>query len=291
MDFSEELLSSPAVVSRVLNEHDIHLKKSLGQNILIDKNIACKIIETAEVADDDIVLEVGPGLGSMTQILAGNAKKVVAVEIDERMVRLLNDMKTGSARVEVIHGDILELEPEDLYGKIPETGLKIVSNLPYNMATKIIVHLLQCYDIEIFVAMVQKEVAERLTADPGSKDYGSLSIIIEYLSHSSLEFSVPPTVFIPRPRVDSAVVKIEPRRKLPLHKADTKLFFRTVRAAFYQRRKTLRNSLSAGLQIKKAVIDDVLKEIDIDSRIRGEALSVDEFVELTKKLAAAEILN
>ncbi|MGI6038202.1 MAG: 16S rRNA (adenine(1518)-N(6)/adenine(1519)-N(6))-dimethyltransferase RsmA [Limnochordia bacterium] len=269
------------VSRKLLAEHHLRPRKSLGQNFLVDRNIRDKIVEAADLKADDIVLEIGPGMGSLTEALARQAGRVIAVEIDGQLIPLL---KERLPQVEIIHGDILKL---DLQGILPTGKVKVIANLPYYITTPILFHLLEWGHWELIVVMVQLEVAQRLTAAPGTKDYGALTVAVNYRANVDLVCKVPPTVFVPPPKVHSAVVRLHPRRE-PWGLENEELFFRMVRSAFGQRRKTLVNTLARAPwnPLSKEETAQIITETGISPQIRGEDLAVDEYVALTNNFQA-----
>jgi len=268
---------------QTLRKYGLRLRKGLGQNLLIDDDVLEKIVEAASLTKDDLVLEIGPGLGVLTKRLASLASKVIAVEIDSALVGLLGRELRDCKNVEIIEADILKT---DLSKLLPPSSpkLKVVANLPYYITTPVIIHLLEKRDlIESMIIMIQKEVGERIIASPGGKDYGSLSILVQYYAIPELVTPVFSSSFIPRPKVDSSVIKLKvadaPRVKVD----DEKLFFRVVRGAFGKRRKMLPNALSgAGFDKEKVV--DLLNQMGLDPKQRGETLSIQEFAALSNLL-------
>lgn len=273
-------ISDRSQTKEILKKYNLRLKKSLGQNFLIDNNILDKIVNTAKINEDDTVIEIGPGIGTLTQRLAQKANKVVAVELDNRLIPVLNDTLSEYNNIEIVHGDALEVDFNSLGGD----SYKVVANLPYYITTPIIMRLLEeGFSPSQIVVMVQKEVAERMVAPPGGKDYGTLSIGVQYHTEANIAFHVPSSVFIPQPRVDSAVISLEPLNKARIEVVDEEFFFKIVKAAFGQRRKTIRNSLSkaANINLSRDLVDEALEEAEIDSRRRGEKLSIERFGHLS----------
>ena len=286
-------LSSPAKVKEILNEYNFRIRKSLGQNFLIDANIITKIVQTAEIAGEDLVVEIGPGLGVLTTALAEKAQKVIAVEIDKKLMPVLKKNLADYNNTEVVQADALEVD-FDLLVQSKTNGAfgagaksyKLVANLPYYITSPLIMHMLTNeFSLNTIVVMVQREVAQRMTANPGSKDYGVLSVAVQYYARAELAFKVPNTVFYPQPEVDSAVVKFTVRKQPAVYTKDEKLFFKVVRAAFAYRRKTLLNALSgSGFNITKNRWTTLLQEAGIEPGRRGETLSLEEFALLTNCL-------
>jgi 16S rRNA (adenine1518-N6/adenine1519-N6)-dimethyltransferase len=268
----------------LIQKYNVRLTKSLGQNFLTDNNIVKKIVDTAELTDSDTVIEIGPGVGSMTVELARQAKKVIAVEIDKRLIPALSENLDGFQNVQIINMDIMDADLKELQKEVQTGELKVVANLPYYITTPIIMKLLEEDDsISLMVFMVQKEVAQRMVARPGGKDYGALSVAVQYYSKPEIAFDVSPHCFIPQPDVDSTVIKLKRNETPPVKLLDKKLFFKTVKASFGQRRKTLVNALyNSGIFHKtKEEIKEILMSLGIDENIRGEALSIDQFAELS----------
>lgn len=251
---------------------NIHPRKSLGQNFLTDPRYLRKIVEAAQVSDQDLVVEIGPGLGHLTRELAARARKLIVIELDDRLIPLLNGEFGSSANVEIVHADALQYD----YGSLPGTG-KVVANLPYYISTPIIQRLITHRSrFSSLTLMLQREVAERIAAEPGGKEYGYLSVLVQYFAIPRLEFTVPAGAFTPRPKVDSAVLTLVMRERPEHIVADEDLFLRVVKAAFSQRRKTLRNSLSQ-LGHPRELMDAVRAGTGIDPGRRAETLSVVEF--------------
>ncbi|MBP2652577.1 MAG: rsmA [Firmicutes bacterium] len=262
------------VTTHILKSFGIHASKKLGQNFLVDESIVRQIVDAAGVTPADTVLEIGPGIGTLTQGLAEARAEVVAVELDRRLVEVLSKTLAGYDNVRIVQGDILKL---NIAQEIPKKGFKVVANLPYYITTPIIMNLLeQRLPIECLVTMVQKEVAERMVARPGGKDYGALSVAVQYYTIPEIIFCVPPKSFLPAPAVESAIIRCTLRTESPVKIISEKTFFRVVRAAFAQRRKTLANGLKAA-GIAPAAVANILEEAGIDALRRGETLSLDEF--------------
>lgn len=265
------MLYQPSVIQDVLNRHGFQFKKSLGQNFLIDGNIIQNVLKRGEIGPEDVVLEIGPGIGTLTEALAARAKQVVAVEKDDTLIPILAET-VNLPNVEVIHGDILEVNLEHLVAELGQEGpVKVVANLPYYITTPIIAHLLESrLPLASITVMVQKEVGERMAAAPGGKDYGALSLLCQYYAQVSLIQKVPASVFMPRPKVDSVVVhlKLMPPRDFP----EEALMFTLIRHAFQKRRKTLPNALSA--LGEKEVIQTVLQEAKVPANLRPEDVSL-----------------
>ena len=283
-------LYSPSYIREILDKYGFEFSKALGQNFLIDGNILKNISKAGEITKEDLILEIGPGIGTLTEELALNAKKVVAVELDKNLLPILGETLKAYDNIEVVHGDILKLDLKELIDNKLEGGpIKVVANLPYYITTPIIGKLLEeDFNIHSIIIMVQKEVADRIVATPNSKEYGALSLFINFYSHPQIILKVPKTVFMPQPRVDSAVVKLNIKDELP--DVDRDLFFKVVKSAFNKRRKTLLNSLSSGeLGLEKEIIKNVLKEADIPFNIRAENLNIEDFIKISKILSPLDI--
>lgn len=268
-----------------LKAHDISAKKRYGQNFLIDEHVLCRIIEGSGITKDDTVLEIGPGIGTLTQVLCERAGHVIAVEIDKDMIPLLNENLSEYDNYELINEDILKINLAALLGENKKA--KVVANLPYYITTPIIMQLLENkLPIESITVMVQKEVADRMQAKPGGKDYGALTLAVRYYSQAEVIASVPPSCFIPRPGVDSAVIRLSCYDKPPVQAKDEEKLFEIIKAAFAQRRKTLANALKnyPKLCLSRERVEAALTEIGLNADIRGEKLSLTEFAELTDLL-------
>ena len=278
------IIASPQVTQHILNRFKLRADKKLGQNFLIDENVVRQIVEAAELSEADTVLEVGPGIGTLTQGLAESKAKVVAVELDTRLLPVLATTLEGYDNVRVVHGDILKV---DIMEEVGAPEFKVCANLPYYITTPIIFALLEKrLPMERLVAMVQKEVAERMAAQPGGKDYGALSVAIQYYTEPEIAFIVPPTSFIPAPAVDSAVIVCKRRSKPPVEVCDEALFFRVVKAAFSLRRKMLSNSLK-NMGIKSEQVAKWLELAGVDGKRRAETLSLEDFAKLTNSFNEA----
>ncbi|MGL5207404.1 MAG: 16S rRNA (adenine(1518)-N(6)/adenine(1519)-N(6))-dimethyltransferase RsmA [Acidaminococcaceae bacterium] len=274
----QPVIAKKDVTAHILKTFNLRADKRLGQNFLVDEQIVNKIISAAELTAEDTVLEVGPGIGTLTQALAETGAQVVAVELDRRLLPVLAKTLAGYENIEIINEDILQL---DIRKAVPKENFKVVANLPYYITTPIIFNLLeQKLPMERMVAMVQKEVAERMVAKPGGKDYGALSVAIQYYTEPEIAFLVPPGSFVPPPSVDSAVIVCKRRQEPPVDIVDEKLFFRVVKAAFSVRRKMLSNALkNMGIDSEHAAL--WLETAGIDGKRRGETLSLPEFAVLT----------
>lgn len=263
----------------ILKQYGLNAKKKFGQNFLIDPNILRKIVEVADIDEESYVVEIGPGLGSLTELLAQTAKHVRAYEIDPDMIRVLNDRLGEYSNLEVINSDILK---EEINIDQPIT---VVANLPYYITTPILFKLLES-DLKInkIVVMMQKEVAMRLEGNPNTKDYNSLSVAIQYRTEPKIAFPVSREVFIPKPNVDSSVIVLDVLKQPRVQVEDEKHFFRVVKSSFVQRRKTLVNNLNSALGLNKDVLREMLVELGIKETARGESLSIQEFAALSKQI-------
>lgn len=281
-------ISTPLRTKLIMERYGFTLKKKFGQNFLIDQNILDEIVDGAELSKDDVVIEIGPGIGSLTQYLADNVKEVVAVEIDKSLIPILEDTLVDYDNVTIINEDILKV---DLNKMIEEKWqgqkVKVVANLPYYITTPIIMGIFEKHiPLDSITVMVQKEVAERMEAKPSTKSYGGLTLAVKYYSEASIIADVPPESFIPRPNVGSAVIRLKATDKYKAMGLDDVFLFKIVKGAFQQRRKTLVNTLShqSELNITKEAIRTALDELEISQTIRGEALNLDQFIDLAKKL-------
>ena len=284
MSRPEPWLHSPKFTAEIINKYDFRFKKSFGQNFLIDSNIINKIIGAADVQADDFILEIGPGIGTLTQHLAYSAGKVVSVEIDSRLIPVLEDTLNGYENAEIINEDILKA---DIKGIIDERSsgkrIKVIANLPYYVTTPVIMELLAiCDKISSITVMVQKEVADRMAASPGTKDYGALSLAVNYFSEPKKITDVSPNCFMPRPDVTSSVIQLNIKENRQAVK-DERMMFKIIKAAFGQRRKTLLNSLknSDGFHLSKSQWEEVFREAGVEPGVRGETLSLEQFADLS----------
>ncbi|MBQ9118892.1 MAG: 16S rRNA (adenine(1518)-N(6)/adenine(1519)-N(6))-dimethyltransferase RsmA [Lachnospiraceae bacterium] len=282
-------LGDPKNTIEILNKYHFVFQKKFGQNFLIDTHVLEKIIRAADITKDDMVLEIGPGIGTMTQYLCENAREVVAVEIDKNLIPILTeDTLAAYDNVTVINEDILKLDinrlVEERNGGRP---IKVVANLPYYITTPIIMGLFESHvPIENITVMVQKEVADRMQSEPGSKDYGALSLAVQYYAEPYIAANVPQNCFMPRPNVGSAVIRLTLHKEPPVKVTDDRFMFRLVRASFNQRRKTLVNSLSNAPEtgVGKEAVLEALEQMQLSPTIRGEALSLQEFAQLSELL-------
>jgi 16S rRNA (adenine1518-N6/adenine1519-N6)-dimethyltransferase len=278
-------LASPGTVRSLLRAYGVQVKKRYGQNFLIDANILNRIVEAAELGPDDTVLEIGPGVGVLTEAMARRAGRVVAVEIDDQLVPLLRDVLAGCDNVQIVAGDALRIDLEQLVQGA--SRVKVVANLPYYVTSPLIMRCLEApLPLERMVVMVQAEVADRLGAAPGTKEYGALTVAVQYRADVRRLLKVPRTVFFPRPNVDSAVVVLT-MRPYPVQARDERLFEEVVRASFAQRRKTLRNALASVAGAHGVDVEIMLRRAGVDPGLRGESLTIEQFVALAEALAAA----
>lgn len=283
-------IATPIRTKEILNKYGFSFKKSLGQNFLIDPNILRNIVGHAHLTENSGAIEIGPGIGALTEHLARNAKKVVSFEIDQRLLPVLEDTLSPYDNVKIVHSDILKADVKQVIEEeMPNIeDIMVVANLPYYVTTPILLKLLNDrLPIRGFVVMMQKEVADRITAKPGTKEYGSLSIAIQYYCTAEVAMVVPKTVFMPQPNVDSAVIRLIKHDKPPVQVIDEDFLFDVTRACFVQRRKTIFNNLQAGLingKKEKEAILKALEEANIDPTRRGETLSIEEFGVLADKL-------
>jgi 16S rRNA (adenine1518-N6/adenine1519-N6)-dimethyltransferase len=287
---ASEDVATPKNTKNLIQKHGIVLKKSLGQNFLIDQNVLHKIVGAAELSGDKGVLEIGPGIGALTQQLAKTAGRVLAVEIDQRLLPILAETLEPYPHATVVHGDVLKLDLPALIRQHFDgmAGVSVVANLPYYITTPIIMKLLEeKLPLENIVVMIQKEVADRMAARPGGKEYGSLSIAVQFYCEAELVAIVPRTVFVPQPNVDSAVIRLRVRKEPPVHVQDEDFFFEVVQASFVQRRKTIYNNLAARFFTKetKPELEALLHSIRIDPIRRGETLSMEEYARLADALS------
>ena len=277
-------LGTPSATKEIINKYSFAFQKKFGQNFLIDSNVLESIIRGAEITKDDFVLEIGPGIGTMTQYLCEAARQVVAVEIDKMLIPILEDTLSEYDNVEVINQDVLKVDIKSLAEeKNNGKPIKVVANLPYYITTPIIMGLFESgVPIDSITIMVQKEVADRMQTGPGSKDYGALSLAVQYYATAKVILNVSATCFMPRPNVDSAVIKLTRHKEPTVNVADEKLMFKIIRASFNQRRKTLVNGLknSPELSFSNEQIVKAIEKIGKPETIRGEALTLEEFAEL-----------
>lgn len=281
-------LGNPQNTIEVLQKYDFTFQKKFGQNFLIDTHVLDKIISAAHITKEDMVLEIGPGIGTMTQYLAEAAGKVIAVEIDKNLIPILSDTLSEYQNVRIINEDVLKLDLRKLADE--ENGgkaIKVVANLPYYITTPIIMGLFENHvPVESITVMVQKEVADRMQTGPGNKDYGALSLAVQYYAEPYIVANVPPNCFMPRPKVGSAVIRLTRHKEPPVEVKDEKLMFDIIRASFNQRRKTLANGLNNSDKItcSKEIITEAIEKLGKGPSVRGEALSLQEFASLSNDI-------
>lgn len=280
-------LYAPSTIRDIKERYGFKLSKSLGQNFLTDKNIIDRIVESAEIGPEDLVIEIGPGIGVITREAAEYAKKVIAVEIDKNLIPILKETLGDCDNVEIVNRDILKTDVNELIRDCGETisGVKVIGNLPYYITTPIIMKLLEDgVKADSITIMMQKEVADRIKADPGTKAYGALSVAVQYYCTVEAVVNVPKDVFVPQPKVDSTVLKLSVREEKPVELADRDVFFRCVKAGFGQRRKTLLNSLMGVENITKEGVKQALAAAGIDPSRRAETLNLEEFARLSNEI-------
>ena len=285
---SKPTLGNPQNTIEILQKYNFTFQKKFGQNFLIDTHVLDKIIRAAEITREDMVLEIGPGIGTMTQYLAEAAGKVVAVEIDKNLIPILSDTLSAYENVTIINEDVLKLDIQKLANEENQgRPIKVVANLPYYITTPIVMGLFENHvPVESITVMVQKEVADRMQTGPGNKDYGALSLAVQYYAEPYIVANVPPNCFMPRPKVGSAVIRLTCHEQPPVEVKDERLMFDIIRASFNQRRKTLANGLnnSDKLSFSKEEITEAIESLGKGSSVRGEALTLEEFAELSNYL-------
>lgn len=288
----KEFIATPSRTKKILHKYGFSFKKSLGQNFIIDANILERIIEQVEITKTSGVIEIGPGIGSLTEQLALHSKKVLAYEIDQRLLPILEDTLSDYDNIEIVHQDVLKANLNEAINEhlADVTDIHLVANLPYYITTPILMNVLQQNTpIQSMTVMLQKEVADRMAAVPNTKAYGSLSIAVQYYTEAKVLMDVPKTVFVPQPNVVSSVLKLEKRATPPVDVTDEKQFFAIVQASFVHRRKTLRNNLLTYFknQYDKDEVSRRLDEAGIDGSRRGESLSMEEFAKLANAFTAS----
>lgn len=282
-------LGNPKKTIEILNKYSFVFQKKFGQNFLIDNHVLEKIVRAAEITKDDFVLEIGPGIGTLTQFLCENAREVMAIEIDKKLIPILEETLAGYDNVRVLNEDILKVDIASIVEKYNNNKpIKVVANLPYYITTPIIMDLFEKHiPLSRVTIMIQKEVAVRIQAGPGSKDYGALSLAVQYYAEPYIAANVPPNCFMPRPKVGSAVINLTPYENPPYHVENERLLFSLIRASFNQRRKTLVNGINnyEGLSLSKDDIIDALNALGIANDIRGEALTLEQFIAISNRLS------
>lgn len=287
-------IATPTRTREILKQYGFSFKKSLGQNFLVDLNILSKIVDAAELTKEKGAIEIGPGIGTLTEQLSRKAGKVVAVEIDQRLLPILADTLSAYSHTEIVHGDVLEMDLGTLIReKFPEQEkVSVVANLPYYVTSAILMKLLEeRLPLENIVVMIQKEVAERIAAGPGGKEYGALSVLAQFYAEAEVVTIVPHSVFIPQPNVDSAVLRLRIRNQPAVDVDSETMFYRVVKASFAQRRKTLSNNLLNNLfgRERKEEMLRILAEAGIEPARRGETLSIEEFARLSNLISQASV--
>lgn len=273
---------------QIIKKYEFNFKKNFGQNFLVDERVLDKIVNAADINENDLVIEIGPGIGTLTQAMAKRAGKVVSVEIDKTLVPILEELLEDFDNVEIINEDILKVDINEIIAKHPGMNVKMAANLPYNITTPIIMGILEKHiPMESLTVMIQKEVAYRMNAKPSTKDYGSLSIVTQYYCEPYLVANVPQNCFMPRPNVDSAVIKLTILKEPKISVSDEKFMFEFVKAAFSQRRKTLVNCIynSGIVKLDKEEIGKILNETGYNEKVRGESLSIEDYGKLSEKFA------
>lgn len=281
-------LGIPQNTISIIQKYDFHFQKKFGQNFLVDPHALEKIIASAEIGKEDFILEIGPGIGTMTQYLCEHADHVMAVEIDKNLIPILEETLQDYKNVSIVNQDILKMDLKEISEK-NNAGkrIKVVANLPYYITTPIIMELFESHmPLESITVMVQKEVADRMQATPGTKEYGALSLAVQYYAEAQIVANVPPNSFIPRPNVSSAVIRLRCHEKNPVQVEDEHFMFRIIRASFNQRRKTLQNGLAndPSLHVSKEQAAQALEQMGLPATIRGERLSLQEFATLSNLL-------
>ena len=283
-----EKLSNPQKTIEIIQKYEFDFQKKFGQNFLIDGRVLEKIMDAADISGDDFVLEIGPGIGTMTQYLAERARAVMAVEIDRNLIPILSETLKEYDNVSVLNADILKVDLTKVAEEKNEgRPIKVVANLPYYITTPIIMGLFESHvPVENITVMVQKEVAERMQAGPGTKDYGALSLAVQYYAEPYIAANVPPNCFMPRPKVGSAVIRLTRHKNPPVQADNEKLLFQLIRASFNQRRKTLQNGIKnySGLNFSKEEVAQALEQMGVSPTIRGEALTLEQFAQLSNLL-------
>lgn len=283
-----EKLANPQKTIEVIQSHGFDFQKKFGQNFLIDPHVLDKIVDAAQITKEDFVLEIGPGIGTLTQYLCESARQVLAVEIDKNLIPILQETLSSYENVDIRQGDILKQDIQQIADEYNEgRPIKVVANLPYYITTPIIMELFESHvPLANVTVMVQKEVADRMKAEPGSKDCGALSLAVQYYAKPYIAAFVPPNCFMPRPNVGSAVIRLDCLAKTPVEVKDEKLMFQLIRASFNQRRKTLQNGIanSGELSFSKSQVAEAIERTGLASNVRGEKLGLSEFARLADVL-------
>ena len=270
---------------QIIKKYEFDFKKNFGQNFLVDERVLDKIVASADITENDVVLEVGPGIGTLTQALAKKAKKVIAVEIDKTLIPILGELLADFDNIEIINEDILKVDINEIVAKNGGKPIKVVANLPYYITTPIIMNILEKrLPVESITVMIQKEVAYRMQAQPKSKEYGALSLIVQYYCTPYLVANVPQNCFMPRPNVDSAVIRLTTLEKPAVDAENTELLFHIIKTAFAQRRKTLLNCFfnCGGWDMSKEELTELINAAGYDEKVRGEALTLEDYAKITE---------
>lgn len=287
-------IATPARTRAILNQYQLRAKKKLGQNFLISERVTSAIVRAIDLQPDDVVVEIGPGIGSLTEELLQKAGQVVAIELDRELIPVLQDLFRDYSNLKLVNQDVLKVNLDQLVQEqTGATRYKLAANLPYYITTPILMHLLENrYRISEMALMVQKEVAERICARPGGKEYGAITVAVQYFCQARLAVQVPASAFIPAPEVESAVIHLKRHQQPPVDPGDEKIFFRVVKAAFAQRRKTLLNTLSAaGFNLSREEWLKLLERCQIEPGRRGETLSLEEFARISRELSVNPALT
>lgn len=283
----KDIIATPSKTKEILKKYDFYFKKSYGQNFIIDNNVLKHIVSSASINKNDYILEIGPGIGSLTQLLAESAKKVISVEIDSKLIPILNDIFDGYTNIEFLNADILKININEIIEqKNNGKAIKVVANLPYYITTPIIMKLLENnLNIETITIMIQEEVAERIIAKPGTKNYGALSLAIQYYCKPEIIFNVPANCFIPKPNVNSAVINLKILDTPSVNTKSSQLLFKVIKIAFSQRRKTLLNCLNnSDINLSKDTLLKIIKVCGFDEKVRGEALTLEQLSLLSDEI-------
>lgn len=280
-------LFSPTTVNQIIKKYDFKFTKTLGQNFLIDENIIQKILQAVDIKKEDLILEIGPGIGTLTAAAAEHAGSIKAIEVDRKLIPILKENLKNYNHVEIIHQDVLKTDLSALIAdRDSNQPVKVMGNLPYYITTPIIMKILEeKIPVESITIMLQKEVAQRIKANPGTKAYGALTLAVQYYSEVEYISDVPKTVFIPKPNVDSSIIRLDIRKQPPVDAIDEKLLFKVIQAGFNKRRKTLLNALNSNLDLNKESLESALNDCGIDPKRRAETLTIEEFASLSNQLS------